>query len=189
MQFKDLKDHSKSFSDANIDKNTTLTKGASQTALILYTSGSTGVPKGVRLSHRNVQNRLEWQWEKFPYSKTEIYGIFKSALPFVDSVSEIWGILLSGLALVIVPKEVKKDPSEFSNILEEYKIERIILIPGHLRSLLLFLSLQEKKMLNNLKICINSSENLSVQLANEFFDYFNEGNHKLYNLYGTTEVN
>lgn len=69
-------------------------------------AGSTGVPKGVRLRHCIVQNRLEWQWRRFPYSETELYGVFKTALTFVDSVTEIWGPLLNGLTVVVVPKEV-----------------------------------------------------------------------------------
>lgn len=49
---------------------------------------------GVRLPHSIVLNRLQWQWETFPYSPTESVGVFKTALTFVDSVAEIWGPLL-----------------------------------------------------------------------------------------------
>ncbi|XP_055325900.1 beta-alanyl-bioamine nonribosomal peptide synthetase ebony-like, partial [Sitodiplosis mosellana] len=73
-------------------------------ALVLYTSGSTGVPKGVRLSHAALMNRLQWQWETFPYSSTESIGIFKTALTFVDSISEIWGPLLTKRAILVVSK-------------------------------------------------------------------------------------
>lgn len=51
---------------------------------------------GVRIPHSVVLNRLRWQWETFPYSSTERIGVFKTALTFVDSVSEIWGPLLNG---------------------------------------------------------------------------------------------
>lgn len=50
---------------------------------------------GVRLPHAVLMNRLRWQWETFPYSSTETVGVFKTALTFVDSISEIWGPLLS----------------------------------------------------------------------------------------------
>ena len=41
-------------------------------AAVLYTSGSTGVPKGVRIPQRAVLNRLSWQWSTFPYSENEV---------------------------------------------------------------------------------------------------------------------
>ena len=41
-------------------------------AAVLYTSGSTGVPKGVRIPQKAVLNRLSWQWSTFPYSENEV---------------------------------------------------------------------------------------------------------------------
>lgn len=49
---------------------------------------------GVRLPHSVLMNRLQWQWEIFPFSSTEQVGVFKTALTFVDSISEIWSPLL-----------------------------------------------------------------------------------------------
>lgn len=190
LRFNELKKNSLEYSNANIDERKTLTEGITDLGLVLYTSGSTGIPKGVRLRHCIVQNRLEWQWKRFPYSETETYGVFKTALTFVDSVTEIWSPLLQGMCLVVVPKEVTKNPSKLVEVLEEFKIERLVLVPTLLRSLLMFLPLQEnsEKLLYNLKIWVCSGEPLSLQLAKEFFDYFEEGTHMLCNFYGSTEV-
>lgn len=78
----------------NISKESTLNKESSDIALICYTSGSTGPPRGVRLTHSSMNNRFNWQWETFPYSNSENYLLFKTAFSFIDSVAEIWCPLL-----------------------------------------------------------------------------------------------
>lgn len=47
------------------------------------------------MPHAVLMNRLQWQWETFPYSSTEQVGVFKTALTFVDSITEIWSPLLT----------------------------------------------------------------------------------------------
>ncbi|XP_017779478.1 PREDICTED: dimodular nonribosomal peptide synthase-like, partial [Nicrophorus vespilloides] len=144
------------------------------------------------LSHEYDSGNLEdqWQFKAFPYSRTEQVGIFKTALTFVDSVSEIWGPLLNGLSILVVKKETTKDPEEMVALLEKYQIERLVLVPTLLRSLLMFLELKkDKNALSNLKIWVCSGETLSVSLAEEFFKYFPENSeHKLCNFYGSTEI-
>ncbi|KAJ8940685.1 hypothetical protein NQ318_017735 [Aromia moschata] len=141
-------------------------------AIVLYTSGSTGIPKADSL-----------------YSSTENVCVFKTALTFVDSVSEIWGPLLSGRCLLVVPKGLTKDPEKLVGLLEQYKIERLVLVPSLLRSLLMFLELQKnKRALRNLKLWVCSGETLAVSLAQEFFEFFPENEHQLCNFYGSTEI-
>lgn len=188
VSYNDLRKKASDISNANILPQQMLGAGMNELALVLYTSGSTGVPKGVRLNHATILNRLQWQWNRFPYSETEKVGIFKTALTFVDSVTEIWGPLLNGMAIVVVPKKVTNNPERLVELLEEYKIERLVLVPTLLRSLLLYLPLQNKQLLYNLRIWVCSGEPLQLSLAKEFFDYFEEGVHQLCNFYGSTEV-
>lgn len=91
-------------------------------AIVLYTSGSTGVPKGVRIPHKAIMNRLQWQFKTFPYGVSEKVCVFKTALTFVDSVAEIWGPLINGLSLLVVPKTITKDPEAFVELVERYKV-------------------------------------------------------------------
>ncbi|XP_063703822.1 beta-alanyl-bioamine nonribosomal peptide synthetase ebony [Culicoides brevitarsis] len=189
VSFQQLLEDSQDCSNANLAPKDTLGGELYDLAIILYTSGSTGVPKGVRIPHQVILNRLQWQWQKFPYSKTEKNCVFKTALTFVDSVSEIWGPLLNGLTLIVITKDVTKDPERLVAALEKYKIERLVLVPTLLRSLLLYLPLQnDKNLLKSLKIWVCSGEPLSLALAKEFYDFFEQGQHILCNFYGSTEV-
>lgn len=79
----------------NLATDETLGAGSCELAIVLYTSGSTGVPKGVRMPHSIIQNRLQWQFDAFPYADSERTCVFKTALTFVDSVAELWGPLLN----------------------------------------------------------------------------------------------
>lgn len=97
ISFDQLVGESSNYFGGNIPLESTLSGGNNDLAIVLYTSGSTGVPKGVRLPHAVLLNRLQWQWHTFPYTETEKIGIFKTALTFVDSVAELWGPLLKGI--------------------------------------------------------------------------------------------
>ncbi|XP_011501560.1 PREDICTED: N-(5-amino-5-carboxypentanoyl)-L-cysteinyl-D-valine synthase [Ceratosolen solmsi marchali] len=161
----------------------------SKIAIILYTSGSTGTPKGVKLQYSALMNRLTWQWKTLPYKQDEDYCIFKTALTFVDSVCEIWGPLLQGRTLTVIPKYVTKDPEKFVIILNKYKIQRIVLVPSLLKSFLMYLNFQQDKdCLKSLKLWICSGETLSPSLVQEFFIWFSKQNKVIANLYGSTEI-
>nr|QNH91384.1 ebony [Harmonia axyridis] len=176
-------------SEMGIKKNERLKHQSGDLAIALYTSGSTGVPKGVKLPHKVILNRLNWQFKAFPFSETEKVCVFKTALTFVDSISEIWGPLMRGLSLLVIPKEVTKDPERLIEALEKYKVERLVLVPSLLRSILMFVEIKKQDgILSNLKTWVCSGETLVKGAALDFYKYFPENEHRLCNFYGSTEI-
>ncbi|XP_026745827.1 uncharacterized protein LOC113507173 [Trichoplusia ni] len=176
--------------DAVQDMEVLTTARNDSIAIVLYTSGSTGVPKGVRLSYSAICNRLWWQFRTFPYTDSEVNCVWKTALTFVDSVCEIWGPLLHGRTLVILSRETTRDPQKLVNVLAENQIQRLVLVPTLLRSILMYLSLKpSERPLQHLKLWVCSGETLSKDLAAQFFKYFGDySGYKLANFYGSTEV-
>ena len=74
----------------------------------------------------SILNRLQWQWYEVPYLSDEQTFVFKTALTFVDSVSEIWGPILCPIdgprTLLIVPKEITTNPQRLLTLLDKYKV-------------------------------------------------------------------
>lgn len=122
ISYDDLWNQTHNLPTGNLNDSECLSNQLNDLAVVLYTSGSTGIPKGVRLPHKVILNRLNWQFKTFPYSQSEKIGVFKTALTFVDHVSEIWGPLLNGLAILVVPKCTTKDPEKLVQLLEKYKV-------------------------------------------------------------------
>jgi amino acid adenylation domain-containing protein len=87
----------------------------------IYTSGSTGKPKGVLIEHRNVVRLIVNDRQPFSFSETDVWTMFHSYC-FDFSVWEMYGALLYGGKLVIVPEPVMKDPSLFLDLLEEHQV-------------------------------------------------------------------
>ena len=165
-------------------ENPTLGADAGNSAHLIYTSGSTGLPKGVLSSHRASVNRFCWMWKHYPFTDGEIC-CQKTALSFVDSIWEIFGPLLMGIPLVIIPDHTVKDPQEFVTALSVNKVTRLVLVPSLLR-VILEIGDGAAKQLSDLRYCFCSGEVLPVDLATLFREQIPHTN--LINLYGSSEV-
>jgi amino acid adenylation domain-containing protein len=157
---------------------------AENAAHLIYTSGSTGLPKGVLSSHCASVNRFAWMWRTYPFGADEVC-CQKTALSFVDSIWEIFGPLLQGVPLVIIPDETVKDPARFVAALSANSIARLVLVPSLLR-VMLELGEGLAAQLANLRYCVCSGETLPVDLAESFREQIPAT--KLINLYGSSEV-
>ncbi len=89
---------------------------SSDLAYIIYTSGSTGKPKGVMIEHRNVVRLLMNDKSLFDFGEDDVWTLFHSFC-FDFSVWEMYGALLFGGTLVIVPSHVAREPKRFLELL------------------------------------------------------------------------
>ena len=81
-------------------------------AYVIYTSGSTGRPKGVMVEHAQVSRLFAATQEEFHFDDTDVWTLFHS-YAFDFSVWEIFGALLHGGRLVVVPSLCARSPQEF----------------------------------------------------------------------------
>ncbi len=151
---------------------------------MIYTSGSTGRPKGVIGLHNATINRLTWMWEAYPFEYGEIC-CQKTSLSFVDSIWEIFGPLLKGIPLIIIPEAESKDTRLFVNELAKNHVSRLVLVPSLLR-LMLETYTNLDQLLPTLHFWVSSGEALSIDLAEEFLKRM--PGRTLLNLYGSSEV-
>ena len=103
-------------------------------AYVIYTSGSTGTPKGVMVEHRHVHRLLRTSEPEFRFTDQDVWTLFHS-YAFDFSVWEIWGALVYGGRLVIVPKWVTRSPEDFRDLIQQEQVTVLNQTPtafGHL---------------------------------------------------------
>ncbi|WP_455431705.1 non-ribosomal peptide synthase/polyketide synthase [Streptomyces griseosporeus] len=95
--------------------------GADHAAYVIYTSGSTGTPKGVVVTHRNVLRLFDATGHWFGFGADDVWTLFHS-YAFDFSVWELWGPLLFGGRLVVVPHAVSREPGAFLELLRRERV-------------------------------------------------------------------
>ncbi|XP_065846161.1 phosphinothricin tripeptide synthase PhsC-like [Oscarella lobularis] len=172
--------------DGSLCKNLPETSSKHAICYILYTSGSTGQPKGVEVTRENVAGLASWLCQILKGKR----WLFRTPLSFDVSIVELLGALCQGSCAVIPKTEEKAiDLSYLACFIAERQLEVVNLIPHLWRQLLWHI--RQKNLapsLRSLKHCFSSGEALLPSLRNEFFSLINHANVKLYNCYGPTET-
>lgn len=96
---------------------------------VIYTSGSSGQPKGTIIDHRNVFRLFVTDRPLFDFSNADVWTLFHSVC-FDFSVWEIFGALVFGGRLVIVPRDVARDPRTFCNLIADRGVTVLNQTPG-----------------------------------------------------------
>ncbi|MBN4055140.1 amino acid adenylation domain-containing protein [bacterium AH-315-K03] len=151
---------------------------------VLYTSGSTGEPKGVLITHKGIVNRLHWMHSRFPFENGEVTA-HMALLQFVRALWELLVPLVKGTKLIIMESKTVKDPEKLKQIINYQKITRIITAPSLAQTLV-----QPKDTsTNNLKILkywFIGSDTLRYKVVSQVKRHYPDV--LICNLYGSTEV-
>src|ERR1700730_14569926 len=155
-------------------------RGGHDEAVVLFTSGSSGEPKGVVLSHRNIVGNVSQFRELLDARKEDA---ILASLPFFHSFGStvtLWYPMIEGVRIVTYPNplEVTKNAA----LIAKYKLTLLLATPTFLRG---YLRKAEPDQLRSLRLVITGAEKLPLDLAKSFEERFGK---KVFEGYGLTET-
>lgn len=156
-------------------------------AYVIYTSGSTGRPKGVEVSHANVLRLMTSSDSLFGFGPRDVWTLFHS-YAFDFSVWEIWGALLYGGQLVVVPTQVTRSPDEFHALLCQHRVSVLNQTPSAFRQLISADARLDGRGRLALKWVIFGGEALDPRSLAPWAERHGLDAPQLINMYGITET-
>jgi len=155
---------------------------ASSLAYVIYTSGSTGRPKGTLVTHANVTRLFDATEDWFGFGERDVWTLFHS-YAFDFSVWEIWGALLYGGRLVVVPWEVSRSPEQFLELLDRERVTVLNQTPSAFAQIA-----RTEAALPDLRLVIFGGEALDPASLEPWFARRGDERPRLVNMYGITET-
>ncbi|NRR24830.1 non-ribosomal peptide synthetase [Brevibacillus sp. MS2.2] len=173
------------------DSNLVPRSSPTDLAYIMYTSGSTGNPKGVMIEHRSVINRLDWMHKQFLITEDDCF-LQKTPFTFDVSVWELFGWYFQGASVCFLEPGKEKDPEAILATIARERITLLHFVPSMLSSFLSYVEPRierESERLSSLRFMFASGEALLPSAVNTFNRIIHErSGTRLINLYGPTET-
>ncbi|MEU8385144.1 amino acid adenylation domain-containing protein, partial [Streptosporangium sp. NPDC048865] len=155
-------------------------------AYVIYTSGSTGRPKGVLVTHGSVVRLFTRTRQWFGFGPEDVWTWFHS-FAFDFSVWELWGALLHGGRLVVVPFTTSRSPQEFLRLLARERVTVLNQTPSAFYQLIA----ADKDTLHDdlaLRLVVFGGEALDWARLAFWYDRYRDDAPRLVNMYGITEA-
>lgn len=160
---------------------------AQNLAYIIYTSGSTGTPKGVMVGHANVTRLFDATQQWFQFDQNDTWTLFHS-YAFDFSVWELWGALLYGGRLVVVPFWISRSSRAFYDLLHAEQVTVLNQTPSAFRQLIAVEERPGTARPLTLRLVIFGGEALDPQSLRPWFARHGDQSPQLVNMYGITET-
>jgi L-arginine---[L-arginyl-carrier protein] ligase len=156
-------------------------------AYLLYTSGTTGQPKGALITHAAIVNRLLWMQHQYALGSGDAV-LQKTPCGFDVAVWEFFWPLLAGGRLVMAPPEAHRDPEAIADLVARHTITTLHFVPSMLALFLDLLEVDAARLdgCGSLTTVFASGEALRTDLARRFAAALPGA--ALHNLYGPTEA-